>query len=57
MGLIDFPVSFIWRYVEQFVLNSSEAYVEPSWTSTMELFFQNSWQLLAVNHFYKKAPL
>ena len=33
-----------------------ETYLEPSRTSTMEVFCENSWKLLAVNYFHKKAP-
>ena len=33
-----------------------EVYLEPSRTSAMELLFKNSWQLLTVNYFLKKAP-
>ena len=38
------------------LLQVSEVYLEPSQTSTMELFCENSWRLLAVNYFQKKAP-
>ena len=33
-----------------------EVYLEPSRTSAMELLFKNSWQLLTLNYFLKKAP-
>ena len=33
----------------------SEAYLEPNQVFTMELFCKNSWELLAVNYFCKKA--
>ena len=34
----------------------TEAYFEPSQTSTMELFCKNSSQLVAINYFYKNSP-
>ena len=41
-----------------FILNFhiSEAYLEPSRTSTMKLFGENTERLLAVNCFRKKSP-
>ena len=41
--------SKIWRRI------STEAYLEPSRTSTMEFFGENSC-LLVINYFHKKAP-
>ena len=35
---------------------SSEAYLKLSWTSTMELFWENNWRLNVVNYFRKIAP-
>ena len=35
----------------------TEAFLEPSRTSTMELFIKNSYGFLAVNYFRKKATL
>ena len=35
----------------------TEAYLELSQTSMMELFCENSWRLVAINHFCKNAPL
>ena len=32
------------------------AYLEPSWTSPMELLCENSWHLKTVNSFRNKAP-
>ena len=38
-------------------LNSvPEAYLEPSQTSTMKRFYENSYLLLAVNYFCNRAP-
>ena len=34
----------------------AEVYLEPSPTSTMEFFCENSWRVLAVNYCCKKAP-
>ena len=33
----------------------AEAYLEPSQTSTMELFGENSWRLVAINYFCTSA--
>ena len=35
----------------------TEAYLEPSQTSTMELFCENSWPLVAINCFCTNTPL
>ena len=37
-------------------LRHAEAYLQPSRTSTMELFCKNNQRLLAVISFYKKNP-
>ena len=34
----------------------TEAYLEPSQTSTVELFCENSWRLVAINYFCTNAP-
>ena len=34
----------------------TEEYLEPSWTSTIKLFGENSLRLVAINYFYRNAP-
>ena len=43
--------------VKRFVWNSSEAYLEPSRNSSMEILFENSWRLLAVKYLSWRRPL
>ena len=35
----------------------TEGYLEPSQTSTMELFCENSWPLVVINYFCTNTPL
>ena len=34
----------------------TEEYLEPSWTSAIKLFGENSLRLVAINYFYRNAP-
>lgn len=43
----------VYKFLKHFLV----VYLEPSWTSTMELFYENNWWLKAVNCLRKKAPL
>ena len=52
-GPLFLKVRFI-KYATEWL--TLEAYLEPSRKSTNKLLFENSWQLLTVNYFPKKAP-
>ena len=59
---MSFTGGFLKLSEQLFLTNSddtllfAEAYLESSRTSTMKNFCKNSWLLLPVNYFHKKAP-
>ena len=52
----NFFILLLFYFIHYLIKLRTEAYLEPSQTSTMELFYENIERLLAVNYFRKKAP-
>ena len=48
--------NYIQKTGAEILLTVTEAYLQPSLMSTMELFCKNSWWLKAVNYFCKTTP-
>ena len=41
----------------QTLYQNQEVYFQPSWTSPMELFYKNNWQVKAVQNFRKRSSI